>query len=72
MNKPSVASSDPVERFWDRYIELLVKQGVKESARRWYVMRQSVISRLFRIKNWLSILLLILPTIWRKWAIQAD
>ena len=39
MNKPSVASSDPVERFWDRYIELLVKQGVKESARRWYVMR---------------------------------
>ena len=39
MNKSSVTSSDPVKKFWDRYIELLAKQGVKETARRWYVMR---------------------------------
>ena len=35
---PSTAP-DPVERFWDRYLELLLKQGVKESAQRWYVLR---------------------------------
>jgi len=32
-------SPDLVERFWDRYLELLSKQGVKKSARRWYVLR---------------------------------
>ncbi len=32
-------SSTQVDRFWDRYIELLNKQGVKSSAARWYVRR---------------------------------
>ena len=35
---PSI-SPDPVERFWDRYLELLSKQGIKKSAQRWYVLR---------------------------------
>ena len=39
MDKHSSTSSDPVERFWDRYLELLKKQGIKETAWRWYVMR---------------------------------
>ena len=39
MDKHPSTSRDPIERFWDRYIELLIKQGVKESAHRWYVMR---------------------------------
>ncbi len=39
MDKRMVSSSDPVERFWDKYIELLRKQGIKESASRWYVKR---------------------------------
>jgi hypothetical protein len=39
MNNPSSISPDPVARFWDRYIELLSKQGIKESAQRWYVLR---------------------------------
>ena len=29
--------SESVARFWDKYIEILIKQGVKESSRRWYV-----------------------------------
>lgn len=39
MDKRMDSSSDPVERFWDKYIELLEKQKIKESAWRWYVMR---------------------------------
>jgi len=39
MTKLPSISPDPVARFWDRYIELLSEQGVKESARRWYVLR---------------------------------
>ena len=39
MDKYPSTSTDPIERFWDRYIKLLVKQGVKESAQRWYVLR---------------------------------
>jgi integron integrase len=39
MNTRPSTSPDPVERFWDRYLELLSKQGVKESTRRWYVLR---------------------------------
>jgi integron integrase len=39
MNKSPSTSRDPVERFWDRYLELLTKQGIKESAQRWYVLR---------------------------------
>ena len=39
MDTPPSMSLDPVARFWDRYLELLAKQGVKESAQRWYVLR---------------------------------
>ena len=39
MDKRESKSSDPVQRFWDRYVELLVKQGVKPTACRWYVLR---------------------------------
>jgi integron integrase len=30
---------DPADRFWDRYIEFLQKQNIKEPADRWYVKR---------------------------------
>ena len=30
---------DAIGRFWDRYINYLYKQGVKESEARWYVVR---------------------------------
>ena len=30
---------EAVRRFWDRYVDYLAKQGVKENARRWYVVR---------------------------------
>ena len=33
------SSADAVRRFWDRYLELLHKQGVKPPADRWYVIR---------------------------------
>lgn len=39
MNSRPSKSPDPVERLWDRYLELLSKQGIKESAQRWYVLR---------------------------------
>ena len=39
MDKYPSMSGDPAGRFWDRYIELLSKQGVNEAASRWYVMR---------------------------------
>ena len=39
MNTHPSTSPDPVEKFWDRYLELLTNQGVKESAQRWYVLR---------------------------------
>jgi hypothetical protein len=39
MNKSPAWSSTNVERFWDRYIELLNKQGVESTATRWYVLR---------------------------------
>ena len=32
-------SPDATTRFWDRYIQFLIEQGVKETARRWYVRR---------------------------------
>ena len=38
MNTHPSISPDPVERFWDRSLELLAKQGVQESAQRWYVL----------------------------------
>jgi integron integrase len=33
------SSADAVRRFWDRYLELLHKQGIKPPADRWYVIR---------------------------------
>ncbi len=30
---------DPIDRFWDRYIELLKKQDVNQKNYRWYVLR---------------------------------
>jgi integron integrase len=39
MNKSPVSSSTNIERFWDRYIEFLNKQGIKSTATRWYVLR---------------------------------
>jgi hypothetical protein len=39
MDKHKITSNDLVEKFWDKYIILLNKQGVKESAARWYVKR---------------------------------
>lgn len=33
------SSTDAVRRFWDRYLELLHKQGVKPPADRWFVIR---------------------------------
>ncbi len=39
MDESLVSSSVNIERFWDRYIELLNKQGVKSSSTRWYVRR---------------------------------
>ncbi len=39
MENHSLTSDTSIERFWDRYIELLCKQGVKSSSARWYVIR---------------------------------
>lgn len=39
MDKSVIPSSTQVERFWDRYIEILYKQGVKSDTTRWYVRR---------------------------------
>jgi len=39
MDNSLCIESEPVARFWDKYIEVLSKQGVKESSRRWYVKR---------------------------------
>jgi hypothetical protein len=36
------SAPDAVRRFWDRYLELLHKQGIKPPADRWYVIRAEV------------------------------
>lgn len=33
------ADSDAVSRFWEKYINIIAEQGVKEKLRRWYVKR---------------------------------
>ena len=38
MEKSPTTSSKSIERFWDRYLELLHNQGIKPSADRWYVI----------------------------------
>lgn len=40
-----------VDRFWDRYIDLLHKQGVKRPAEHWYVKRAEHYIRVFRDKK---------------------
>ena len=39
MAKDTAGANDPVRLFWDKYIFLLGKQGIKPSAQRWYVRR---------------------------------
>jgi len=39
MSSTLSSSTDAVRRFWDRYLELLHKQGVKPPADRWFVIR---------------------------------
>jgi len=39
MDATSSRNTDPVERFWDRFIENLIKQGAREPFLRWYVRR---------------------------------
>jgi len=39
MSSALSSSGDAVRRFWDRYLELLRKQGIKPPADRWYVIR---------------------------------
>ncbi len=39
METPAAKDHDPVERFWDKYIECLEKQRVNPEVHRWYVLR---------------------------------
>ncbi|HDL89644.1 MAG TPA: integron integrase, partial [Thermodesulforhabdus norvegica] len=39
MDDSTSGSYDSASRFWDKYIDLLLNHGVKESVRRWYVRR---------------------------------
>ena len=39
MTRDSSRHSDSIERFWDRFIKNLSKQGLKDSHLRWYVIR---------------------------------
>ena len=39
MSSTLSSSADAVRRFWDRYLELLHKQGVKPPTDRWFVIR---------------------------------
>ena len=39
MQKPTQSLPDPIKKFWDRYLKLIVNQGVKKPSVRWYVVR---------------------------------
>jgi hypothetical protein len=39
MPNPTSRPTNAVDRFWDRFINNLRKQGVKEKQLRWYVIR---------------------------------
>jgi predicted phosphoadenosine phosphosulfate sulfurtransferase len=39
MEDSITVDQDAASRFWDRYINILAEQGVKENIRRWYVKR---------------------------------
>jgi len=39
MGRPVTSTVDAVARFWNRYLELLVNQDVKENERVWYARR---------------------------------
>jgi integron integrase len=43
--------NDAIGRFWDRYIERLQQQGVKENALRWYVIRSEQYIRAYPDKK---------------------
>ncbi len=39
MQQPNSSQTNAIKHFWDRYIELITKNGVKGNITRWYVMR---------------------------------
>ena len=39
MSNSSSTSTSEIDRFWDKYINFVTKQGVKQGALRWYVRR---------------------------------
>ncbi|MCW8830051.1 MAG: hypothetical protein OQK32_00855 [Gammaproteobacteria bacterium] len=39
MDNSKDVDQEAASRFWDNYINILIDQGVKETARRWYVRR---------------------------------
>ncbi|MCZ6802548.1 MAG: hypothetical protein O7D86_01055 [Proteobacteria bacterium] len=51
MNKFPISSSTSIEKFWDRYLELLYKQDIKPSATRWYVYRAEAYIKAFTDKK---------------------
>lgn len=51
MNKISSSSTDPIERFWDRYIQYITDKGVKPATSRWYVIRSEQYIKAFPRKK---------------------
>ena len=39
MQRPNSDQTYATRRFWDKYIQYIIDQGVKESSTRWYVIR---------------------------------
>ncbi len=39
MNQTAHSTKDPIEKFWDKYIQLIVKKGVQDKYIRWHVIR---------------------------------
>ncbi len=39
MQQPNSSQTSAIKHFWDRCIEFITKNGVKENIARWYVMR---------------------------------
>jgi len=39
MKDSNSRSKDPINKFWDKYIEFILTQGVKKTSTRWYVLR---------------------------------
>lgn len=54
MNSGISRKTDAIDRFWDKYIKFITDKGVKESVRRWYVIRIEQYIKMFpekRLKN---------------------